>query len=317
MRTDSHNSLRLTVAAVALAVSPAALATSYSDLIIFGDSLSDVGNISFITGGFPPPPYAPGRFTSNFSNGDEGRVYAEYIGDSLGIPVTASLTGGNNYAFGGALIGPANTGLPPSLIDQVNLLYLGGTGDVADPDALYVLFGGGNDVLGGDVTGSAAEMASLVTQLAAAGAQNFFIPNLPDIGATPQADIDGDQIDKSKLTDQYNEELAEEIANLEATLGVNIITLDVAAIFDSIIADPGFFGLSNVEDACFIDALTVCADPDSYLFWDGVHPTAYVHELLAGFAIKALDITPVPVPAALPLLMSALGLFGFMRRRRQ
>ena len=46
---------------------------------------------------------------------------------------------------------------------------------------------------------------------------------------------------------------------------------------------PNVLGLTNVTAPCF-NGVTVCADPDSYLYWDGVHPTAAGHRLIAMLA---------------------------------
>jgi phospholipase/lecithinase/hemolysin len=50
--------------------------------------------------------------------------------------------GGTDFAFGGATAGMP--GPLPNLLQQANL-YLGPTGNVASPDALYVIEGSGND----------------------------------------------------------------------------------------------------------------------------------------------------------------------------
>jgi len=95
----------------------------------------------------PGTPYLLGdpllaRFTNGF-------VWVEQLAQTMGIPLSPSLLGGTNFAFGGAHTGPLPhvppTGVP-TLTDQVTQ-FLGATGGLADPDALYVVFGGGNDVL--------------------------------------------------------------------------------------------------------------------------------------------------------------------------
>jgi len=102
-----------------------------SGLYVFGDSLSDSGNIALVTGGAVPDTnagYAWGRFTN-------GPVYADYIAQAYGLQnVPALLPGGNNYAFGGAEIGVLNN--PPGLSSQGGL-YASQFGNTADPNALY------------------------------------------------------------------------------------------------------------------------------------------------------------------------------------
>ena len=73
----------LTVA-VMLVGAPLASAVSFSAVFSFGDSLSDTGNISQATGGFPPAPYSPGRFTSLFTDGTAGSTWIEYVSANYG-----------------------------------------------------------------------------------------------------------------------------------------------------------------------------------------------------------------------------------------
>src|SRR6516164_3574154 len=74
-----------------------AVPSVYSNLIVFGDSISDTGNGFLFTGGVATaPPY----FDGHFSNGP---MWVEVLADRLGLPAPApSLGGGTNYAFGGA-----------------------------------------------------------------------------------------------------------------------------------------------------------------------------------------------------------------------
>src|SRR5574337_1942593 len=105
-----------------------------SDVIVFGDSLSDVGNVFVLSGGTipPSPPYFQGRFSN-------GPVWVEGLANHLGKTESPSLLGGTDFAFGGARI--ASGGPVPTLVGQANM-YLALTGGAADPNALYVLWGG-------------------------------------------------------------------------------------------------------------------------------------------------------------------------------
>lgn len=291
-------------------------ASSYNSLVVFGDSLSDSGNIFDLFGGAfgPNPPYAEGRFTSNFSDGSNGLVWVEQMALLMGLPLDNSVAGGTNYAFGGARVGDDPGDLIPSLQDQLGF-YLGDSGGTADADALYVVFGGGNDVRDNNAANAAAQIGQIITDLAAAGATNFFVPNLPDIGLTPEALSGGAPGGSSEVISAaamaHNAALAAEIANLEISLGVNIISFDLFGLFNETIANPGDFGITNTTEACIE---TDCLDPDAYLFFDGIHPTAAVHATIGQLAFESL--VQVPVPAALPLFLTALGFLGVRRRRR-
>ena len=311
-------------AVIAIAsAAPAAMAISFTDVVSFGDSLSDTGNISFVTG-FPQPPYTPGRFTSDFADGTAGQVWVEYVSAHFGGNSVHSLAGGTNYSWGGARTGPFNAGLPPSLLDQ-HATYLNDVGGMADPNALYTVFGGGNDVRDADTANSVDNVRAIIENLADAGAQYFFVPNLPDIGLTPESQAGmapgGTAEEISAVASAFNSDLGSMLDELEATRDITIIRLDLFQIFGDVIADPSSFGLTNASDSCFTGGLdgtggTLCADLDSFLFFDGIHPTAAGHALVGQAAIDAIEAALVPIPAALPMMLAALGTLGVVRRRR-
>jgi phospholipase/lecithinase/hemolysin len=92
--------IRISTAA-ALLFSPVA-AHAYSALYVFGDSLSDAGNVYLGSGGDEPAaPYVNGQFSN-------GPIWVQDLSTHLGLgAVTPWLGGGNDYAFGGAVNGSA------------------------------------------------------------------------------------------------------------------------------------------------------------------------------------------------------------------
>ena len=72
-------------------------AQEYGSVVVFGDSLSDSGNVAGILPGVP----AGNGFTTN-----PDPVWAEIVAETFGAPGTHSLAGGSNYAFGGACVDP-------------------------------------------------------------------------------------------------------------------------------------------------------------------------------------------------------------------
>lgn len=306
------------VSVLLLVFTGSASATPFTNLFNFGDSFSDTGNVSLATGGFPPPPYAPGRLTSNFSDGTDGTVWYDVAASQLGFSSANSLIGGNNYAWAGARTGPLGGGFPFSLLDQTQA-FLADVGGVADSGALYSVWGGGNDIRDNDIGNSVANISSVITQLHSAGAMNFFLPNQPNIGLTPESAAGlapgGTAAEITAASLVFNSQLQSELQMLEANLGVNIIKFDLFSLFDDVVLNPADYGFSNVTDSCFNGA-TLCADPDSYLFFDGIHPTAAAHTVIGNLAVAAImEATMVPVPATLALLLSGLAILGFRRKK--
>lgn len=293
---------------------------AYSQLISFGDSLSDRGNVFLATSGASPAaPYDNGQF----SNGD---VWTARVASALGVTSTASLSGGTNYAYGGARTFTGGGGLVPTTQDQVNG-YLASTSNVADPNALYTIWTGGNDingVLGGDPLanfGTAATTVGTIAQaLVDAGAQNILINNLPNLGLVPgvTAAGAGAVAGATSFTTTFNGILAGAVAGVTGT--ADIILLDAFSLTNAIVANPASYGLTNVTDRCLAaDDVTECANPDDYLFYDDLHPTAAGQQLIADavLAVPSIAANAVPVPAALPLMLSALMGLGFFKRFRK
>jgi len=98
---------------------------------------------------------------------------------------------------------------------------------------------------------------------------------------------------------------------LQAALPSGVQYVDTATLLRAIVANPAAFGFTNATAPCF-DGVTVCSNPDQYLFYDNFHPTTAGHALLAGQLLAA-----VPEPSTLLLGACALGLLGAIRFRRR
>jgi len=250
----------------------------FSKMLVFGDSLSDVGNVHLLTGGLYPesPPYYQGRFSN-------GPVWSEITAERLGVgALSASLSGGTCCAYGGAETGYGlSSNFTPNLGSQI-AAHL--SGQQVREDQLIVVWGGANDFLAGGQTDPAVPVANLVehvTTLAAAGGEVFLVPNLPPLGKTPAHRGQPSEAVMDQLSTQFNTLLEAEMDALAAGLGITVLQMDVQAMLEEVLARPAAFGFANVTDRALVDD-TPAPNAEEYLFWDEVHPTGGGHDLLAG-----------------------------------
>jgi phospholipase/lecithinase/hemolysin len=293
-----------------------------SQLVTFGDSLSDAGNASIATfGAEPGPGYATrsvtgvpfpvGYFTNPQSGSGPSGLWIDQFAAKVGVadpsPVLAPL-GGSNYAVGGALTGSANLG---DMQTQVALFLSTHPGN-APSTALYTFWGGSDDILAAQNPITAANnIAAQIQELAADGATNFLWLNLPDLGEIPSL---GGNAAASLASQAFNQEWAIDVANLDS-LGINVIGVNIDSLFNAILANPAAFGFTNVAAAC---NATIGCNPNTFLYWDGLHPTTYADSLVANLAYEdAFGATATPEPPTITLLaLGAAGLLALCRSRR-
>ncbi len=325
-------------------------ASTITSVVVFGDSLSDTGNIANLTQSqykirYPADnpvlgfDYTDGRFTDGTdtqpaaSTAYKG-VWIEQLAALYGVTVKDSLDGGTNYAYGDATTGSGTMtesktylGVPISItlqnMGQQVTTYLA-TNPTPNASTLYVLWGGSNDLLNAASAGqdplAAAQTAltnelGLVKQLMARGATNFLIPNLPPLGAFATANGPAAVTALNNASAAFAQGLATGITQLQqASMGttLKIYPADVFTYFAQIAATPMMYGFGDITTA----ADTVTASPDTYLLWDGLHPTTTGHHWAATAAAAFLDPplqggftlnAPAAVLAGQSVTVSAIG----------
>jgi phospholipase/lecithinase/hemolysin len=284
-----------------------AIASPFSQLVVFGDSLSDAGNDLALLG-IPQPPYVNGQFSN-------GPVWVDQFATKLGVPIpTASLAGGTNYAYGGAETGNGFSLFQSSIPNMGNQINTYLSGHTPNASQLFVVFGGHNNFLlgGTDPTVPVADIVNEITALANAGAKSFLVSTLMPLGELPGTV--GGQYEGilNSLTVEFNTLLTGQLAQLRTTLGVKIYAFDTYNVVEDMLAHPASYGLTNVTQPAHtggngLDGYggggSVVSNPTNYLFWDTVHPTSTAQQYFANAALAA-----VPEPSS--IVLAAFGFIG-------
>ncbi len=280
---------------LALGLEGEARAESFTGFYMFGDSMSDPGNLNAVDPRQFGKPYWRGR-PSN------GPTWADYMPGLLKISYNQYF----NFAIAGATIGNSD--------DVTSLLgpyQLGRVGAIPST-ALVGLNGGGNGISyalkDGSLTSRAGvdplvqkfvgEMSTMVRRLHDKGGRTFIVMNQQDLGEAaaiynynPTATALA-----SYATRQYNAALTPAMTALSKSLGVKIIVVDVIGMNDVAKANPARYGITNWDKPC-IDWFTAkpagaCGttlnkdgtlDAPGAVKWDGVHMTTFGHQEVAAF----------------------------------
>lgn len=264
----------------------------FEDIFVFGDSLTDTGNLYYVTdlmygeaGAYPPWPYYEGRFSS-------GPVWIETFAPLLGLDPdfdTSWLedpTSAHNFATGGANSDISDIwGSSLGMLSQIGAFgYYGGS---FSPNDLAVVWAGANDYLFAGATNPYVVVGNLSTgivELNSLGAQHLLVMNMPSLGNTPllNSTIYSDPF--NELSAAHNQILEGTVAGLRTGLGVEIIYVDVEAALNEVLANGARFGFTNTTGSCLDAAKNwtgLCSfnddssvNADGFVFFDAIHPSA-------------------------------------------
>ena len=316
----------------------AAYAVKIDQIVVFGDSLSDNGNIYRLTRRahkvFPSvpiipknPPYYEGRFSN-------GPVWVDDLAAGLNVPLI-------NYAYGGAWAEPLHDSrlmVPFGIGMQVTYYLVRAVADFHKGNHLYIIWAGGNDYEEGreDVdyatTNTVASIETQIDWLIYYGAKNILVMNLPDLSVVPEVQKRGPEsmAHVKELVSVHNLKLAKMIKAKQAkNQDAKIIFADITPYFSEVYNNPARYNIKNVSTPCYdgeyslrsavavreisaakeqnIDIMhspslrtayataklsesgtEACETPDEYMFWDQIHPTRVLHNLMSLDAMMIL-----------------------------
>lgn len=297
----------------ASALSTAAQAQQFGAIRVFGDSLSDPGNLEALPGVSVPAPFSL-LGTGRFSNGP---VWMEFLGQNLNVGAASSAAFGGAKTSGGN-INPLINGVADTGLDAQLGAFLAGGGSFGPTD-VAVFWGGANNYLEllptlpalspqdqqtAVVNGTRAAVTDLATfggGAAQAGAREIVLFNLPDLGKTP-ASIAGGPVavaGATSVTNIHNGLLAQAANQLAGQTGALVTVVDIQSLFDDVVANPGKYGFTDVTTPCAFapGCLALPVDQqNAFLFVDPVHPNTAAHETIAAYFADTL-IAPRTIAA--------------------
>lgn len=323
------------------------------EIVIFGNSISDTGNVYSLTNNtFPPEPlYYEGRFSN-------GPLWIDTLSQNLGLNPSnfydfnsTNISEGINFSIGGATTGTTTLGDTPELTfpgvtTQVNDYINSLNGTAIDEDALVVYWSGENDYVQAfqnegillDPEVPITNISNSLVQLANAGAENVLVSNLVNLANVPlsRSFIPPEQLEQlTLLTNAHNSVLNFAIASLNTAFpDTEFVLFDTNSLLDNIFNNPTEFGfINNPIESCltpnnFPDIapnVVPCDNPEEYFYYDNQHFTSAVHQLIADEALQTINDNfgssnnPNPIPESgnsLALIGLGLGFLTVLKKNK-
>ncbi|MDO4698403.1 MAG: autotransporter domain-containing protein [Pasteurellaceae bacterium] len=176
--------------AIAVALSTISTLSFAQNIVVFGDSLSDIGQQNWA------------HKSSYYQNGVANPLYNEILATEFGGKIRASSQGGTNYAYSAGVSVPRNSdkaALQPNVVVQKQIETYLAVG--AKPSDLHIVWSGGNDMAAilqrAVTTGNAvSEVLEGATEFATANAKQWatlrhagvdtaIFPTVPNVVYTP------------------------------------------------------------------------------------------------------------------------------------
>ena len=287
-------------------------AFAYSQIVAFGDSLSDNGG-------------ADGHGFVRSTDPD-GLVWVDYLAQDLGVGLLDMAYGGARTDYHPST-NSETLGLGWQIDQYLNMTDSGGS------DKLYTIWIGGNDLLStlppplaegnspySVIPNAAINIGHAIDALSAVGATDIVLMNMPNLGATPLLNWSDDMSEYGeKLSKGFNCSLAITQAIMEWYLpDLNLFSVDIFALMNEFISGDDFY-FDNTTD--MLETLYDEYEYDEselaemkYLFWDAIHPTTYAHGLIADAVYS--QVAPVPEPSTIVLMgLGLVGLAGLGRKK--
>jgi len=296
------------VASVSFCTFNAANASGFNQFIGLGDSTLDSGYFRYhSTGNLALDTQIASAIAAGAVGGFAGNgiMATTTLAGKFGLNALPIDGGGTNYANGGSLTSTVSPGNVP-LTEQI-AHYLASVNGLANPNALYVISSGNNDLThltDAQLLPESAALAASVKALQDAGARFLLVPN--SFRYANLVSLGGEITDSANAAEYsrlmtYNTQRWNDLS----AAGVHYIPADLDSVFKYVAKNPTKFGFtpstalaSNSPSAspAFLSVLTE-EQQQTYLFIDGKHLTTAGQTIEADYAYSLLT-----APSSISLL---------------
>jgi outer membrane lipase/esterase len=293
----------------------------FSSLYVFGDALSATADQTDSLG----PPYYYGY---RFSN---GRVWNEVLAQRQGVAMPYN----NSYWDHNSGITAADVNNFTAPGDVANDLFVvwvcnadtfDATSDVGNSSSsdYNVLL----NIFITDNIRAQPNNLQIITNLYAKGVRTLVLPNAVDISKIPAFNQGNATAVLHAGCVDYNARFASTINQALALCpGLQVYTPDFYTLLNNVLANPSYYGLSNVLSGGYsidaIDNYSPAVPPlngsaNNYIFWDPQDPTAKFHEIIADVAQQIISppqiskLTVLNGSNRLDVVNMPVGLNGFV-----
>lgn len=255
-----------------------------NNIVVFGDSYSDVGNKQRLT---------------------NGPLWSE----DLAVGWNASLY---SFAFSGSVCNndmyPAQKGADyiPSITDQVEMFYNERL-NLNSTETVFIYWVGVNDVYKifeneDNADNLEAEYKKVIDCIGTNirnvrrifSANKFIVFGVPPIESMPFYRDSNVAASRERAANRLNELLTKEVEKMNKHLQLlELDIVDVHNLLDDIIENPEMFELKNAVDPYWEACQGKCSDDiDTYVWWDKTHLTGGIHRLFANSILLAGSLAP-------------------------
>lgn len=275
----------------------------FNDVIVFGDSYSDTGNVyNQLTSQTYPisPPYYQGRYSNGPNWVDRLQVHRKKS------YAYGSATTDNNLVIG---LTKFNTIQVPGIRQQV-ATYLSETrsNKVKSHNRVHIIWGIGNNFVFQPTISPVASVNSLMDSVKAlldAGVKNLVVFNGQPANLLPYSLLTNTVAQASALTAFINANIPANLLTIKSNYPkAKIHLFDVNTLLTNVVSNTASVTFANTVAACWNinspnPSATACPNPDQYVFVDLFHVSAPVQQIIANavqpfFSCRRSRNTPIP-----------------------